>query len=112
MSIDLAFSESVQHPAVPPALALLVGEGIGVRWPGLPAGALLSFVGLTWACTVAACLRGRNGWTTRCALVSFLLVGALLGAQATTHSVTSGLWQWYQHQSPAALERLVLVRDA
>ena len=77
--------------------------------PGLPAGAFVSFVGLTWVCTVAACLRGRGGWTTRCALISFLLVGTLLGAQATTHSATSGLWRWYQRQSPAALQRPVLV---
>ena len=31
------------------------------------------------------------------------------GAQAATSSVTSGLWKWYQRQSPATLQRPVLV---
>ncbi len=77
--------------------------------PGLSAGILVLLVGLTWVCTVAVCLRGRSTWTTRWALISFLLVGVLLGAQAATSSVTSGLWKWYQRQSPATLQRPVLV---
>ena len=109
MSIGLASSERVQYPAALPAITLLVGVGLGVRLPGLSVAAFVSLVGLTWVCTVAACLRGHSTWTTRLALISFLSVGVLLGAQATTDSVTSGLWQWYQRQSPTILERPLVV---
>ena len=109
MSIGLASSDVVHYPAAPPAIALLVGVGLGVRWPALSAAVLVSLVGLTWLCAVAACLCSRGNWTTRYALVGYLSVGMLLGAQAATDSEATGLWRWYQHQSPRIFQRPVLV---
>ena len=109
MSIGLASRNVVRYPAVPPAISLLVGVGLGVCWPALSAAALISLVGLTWLCVIASCVRGRGSLMTGCALVGYLSVGMLLGAQAATESETSALWRWYQHQSPEIFERPVLV---
>ena len=96
----------MRHPAVPPAVTLLVGVAVGLRAPGLSSGPLVVLVGLAWLCTVLAFLGGRNTMTTLSAMMSFLLVGVLLGAQATTQATTTELWEWYQRQAPQLFSAL------
>ena len=99
----------MHHPAVPIAVVLLLGVAVGVRSPGLSSGTLVVVILLTWVCAAISFSRAQTGLTTRCALASFLAVGLLLGAQATTRATTTELWQWYQSQPSLTSDRPVLV---
>lgn len=97
------------YPALPVAIALLLGVVVGVRTPGLPNGPLVVVVSLTWVAAVISLLRARSSLTAWFTLASFVAVGLFLGVHATHRATKTELWEWYQGQAARTLERPVVV---
>ena len=107
------------YPAALPAVALLVGVVCGWRHPTLGSGVVALLAVIAWlATTLVVGRRSRPCVVLPTVALSFLVVGVLLGGQATSGATASSLGLWYERYrservgpSPVVVEGY-LTRDA
>ena len=95
----------MHHPALLPAVTLLVGVTVGWRWPFFSSGLAVVFAGVVWAGSVALLLLDKRRPVTAAVSVGFVAVGLLLGTQATSSATTTSLRQWHERQRMDGRER-------
>ncbi len=96
-----ACADRVTTPAVPAALALLLGVVAGASWPGAMIVAGLAACAC-WVCAAAGVARGVRPALVFCALVcAFGGTGLLLGSTRLTDALETPLAEWFGRQ-PAA----------
>ncbi len=96
-----ACADRVTTPAVPAALALLLGVAAGASWPGAMIVAGLAACAC-WLCAAAGVARGVRPAIVCCALVGgFGSTGLLLGSTRLTAALETPLAVWFGRQ-PAA----------
>ena len=92
------------YPAALPAVAVLAGVICGWRQPTLGSGVVALLVVIAWLAALLVVSRRPSlsrGVVLPTVALAFLLVGALLGGQATTTATTSTLQRWYEQDRSA-----------
>lgn len=101
-----AYSALVNAPAVPAALALVVGVWAGA-WFAWPVGVAQSLALAAWATAVAAvCCALRPGGVAGALVVGFCAAGVLLGASRRQEADATPLARWFAEQTGAESGRV------
>jgi len=95
----------MHHPALLPAVSLLVGVTVGWRWPFFYSSLAVVFAAVVWAGSVALLLLDKRRPVTVAVSLGFVAVGLLLGTQATSSATTTSLRQWHERQRMEGRER-------
>ncbi len=100
----------MRYPAALPAVALLAGVACGWQQPTLGV-VVVALLALTvWLATTVVVGQRLSPYVVLAMVgLSFFVVGALLGGQATTRATTSSLRQWYEKHPSERFNRWSVV---